>query len=359
MYLFIIADLHLTSRAEHPERFSALEAILAKMKAVDLKGIVLAGDTFDASFNNYSEFDAVCKQHPSIHFYVIPGNHDPDISKRQIIAPNVTIYTQPTLVRMEPEGLPFLCLPYERNKTMGERIAEFAPQLPPDNWVLVAHGDYLDGPREANPYGDDGLHMPLTRRDITIFRPAKVFLGHIHASMDKDPVYFTGSPCGLDISETGQRRYLVYDTQSGKVESQRVNSDLIFYDETLTVLPMEDETVNLRNKAQDVIKRWDLEPADYGKVRLRLKINGYTTDKNRALQTLTECFAPFHFNNSEDIDCRGLNDSRDSDRIVLAEIVRQSISRQTWLSGPDEPDRDAILLAALDLIYGGKNASSH
>jgi DNA repair exonuclease SbcCD nuclease subunit len=242
---------------------------------------------------------------------------------------------------------------------MGERIAEFAKELPPDGWVLVGHGDYLDGLREGNTYEASGLYMPLTRRDVATFRPAKVFLGHIHAPMDNDPVYYTGSPCGLDISETGPRRCLVYDTQTGRVESRRVNSDVIYYDETLTLLPMEDETAYLREKSQAIMDRWELDAAECAKVRLRLKVNGWTTDKRAAIETLQECFAPFRLYKDEGIDSSELNDSKDPDRILLADMIQQCIGRQAWANGPEDPSHDEILKAALGIIYGGKNGGSH
>ncbi len=353
MYLYLSADLHLTNQLENTERYTALEHTLTLMQSTGQEKLIIAGDLFDASFHNYSEFETVCKKFSGIHFYIIPGNHDPEISSRQIVAPNVTIFSRPEVLRLDPGGPPFLFLPYEKNKTMGECIAEFAPQLPPDHWVLVAHGDYLDGLREANPY-EDGLYMPLTRKDLATFRPAKVFLGHIHVPMDKDPVYYTGSPCGLDITETGLRRYIIYDTQTGVVESRQVDTDVLFYDETLTILPLEDETAYLRQKAQAVIQGWGLASADYGKVRLRLKVNGFSTDRETLLRVVNECFHDFSFYNNERPDISTVSSSNDPDRSQVAEMVRDRIKTQTLLTGRDDPVPDEIILAALETIYGGK-----
>jgi len=274
MHINLTADLHLTTRAENPERFSALEFILSQMQLAGHEILIIAGDLFDASVRNCSEFDAVCKHYSEVRFYIIPGNHDLNISGRQIVSSNVTVFTHPEVVRFDSECHPFLFLPYENNKTMGARIAEFSHQLPSGEWVLVAHGDYLDGLRQPNPY-EDGLYMPLTRRDITTFRPEKVFLGHVHANMDKDPVYYTGSPCGLDISETGRRRYLNYEPYKGTVESKTIKTDVVFHEETITILPMEDETIYLEQKAHAIIQGWGVDAAEYGGVRLRLKVNGY------------------------------------------------------------------------------------
>ena len=351
MNLIVAADLHLKDKTITPERFSALENILKQAKTDSINTVIFSGDLFDSTLQNYSDFEAVCNQHSAMQIHIIPGNHDPDISKRQISSANVTIYTEPTLVNIDSEGPPFLFLPYEKNKSMGDRIAEFSNKLTPNKWVLVGHGDYMDGLRDVNPY-EDGLYMPFTRKDLTNFHPHKVFLGHIHAPMDKEPVYYTGSPCGLDISETGPRRFLVYDTHTGVVESHRINSDVIFYDETLTVFPMEDESIYIREKAKTIIQRWKLEPAEYGRVRLRLKINGYSTDKTKALNTIKDCFEPFSFYKNEEPNNTELNISNDPDRVVLTEMVSKLIQSQVIPNGADDPITEEILLAALETIYG-------
>ncbi|MCX6067491.1 MAG: metallophosphoesterase, partial [Chloroflexi bacterium] len=227
MLITLSADLHLSNRLEHPERYMALLSILDAMQQEGQHSIILAGDTFDASYQNYADFDMICQKFPAISFYIIPGNHDPHINKRDIISQNVTIFTKPEVVSLEPGGTPFLFVPYEKNKTIGERIAEFSAQLVPDQWVLIAHGDYMEGIQTPNPY-EGGTYMPITRKDLLTFRPAKVFLGHIHAALCKDPVYYCGSPCGLDISETGWRSYLVFESRSGLVQSKPINSKFLY-----------------------------------------------------------------------------------------------------------------------------------
>lgn len=353
MQIALTADLHLTIRAEHPERYAALEDILTQMQATGIDTLIIAGDLFDVSRQNYAEFEAVCKAHPAVFFYIVPGNHDPALSSRQIVAPNIRIITQPEIVRLGPTDQAFFFLPYEKNRTMGERIAEYFTQLPPDDWVLVAHGDWMDGLREANPY-EDGFYMPFSRKDRIAYRPAKVFLGHIHARLDSDRVYYPGSPCGLDIGETGPRRFLVYDSLQGSVESRRVMSEVVFFDETLTVIPLEDESAGLRRKADEIIRRWGLDTCDHGRVRLRLRVNGYSIDHEALLRTVKECFAGFAFYKGGEPDISSLNSSTDPDRSLLAETVGQAIVAHSWPTGSDDPQADEILQAALNIIYGEK-----
>ena len=174
MKIHILADTHLTHSGEAPEWSAALKNIIFQQHTKP-GHMVIAGDVFDVTSQNYSEFEAICKAYPDTHFMVIPGNHDPAISGSQIVAPNVTIYSHPTVQVLDEDGPVFFFLPYEKNKTMGERIAEHASKLQPGEWILVAHGDYLDGLRDVNPY-ESGLYMThSTRKDIETFKPKKVF----------------------------------------------------------------------------------------------------------------------------------------------------------------------------------------
>jgi len=355
MKLAITADNHLTTRAEHPERFAALENILDQMIGSGISVLIVAGDLFDAASKNYSEFEEVCKRkkYKDIVILIIPGNHDPAISRKQIYTPNIQIFSKPEVFRFQTEGPAFFFLPYVQNKTMGEYIAEKAADLPKNGWILVAHGDWLDGLQVVNPY-ETGSYMPLTRKDVNVFRPMKVFLGHIHAPSSKEPVYYSGSPCGLDISETGLRRFLIFDSQTGLVESRRVDSEVIFFDETLTILPVDDEAAYVRKKVMDIMKMWGIDPKDKAKIRLRFKANGFSTDREQLIHTLEECFTGCTFCKSDGPDISGVSTSTDTDRNMLAEVVRQQITAHTWPAGPDEPAADEILLAALNIIYGGK-----
>ena len=61
MRIAITADLHLTSRAKAPQRYAAFEDILAQAIEMHIDTILIAGDVFDASLRDYSEFDALCQ----------------------------------------------------------------------------------------------------------------------------------------------------------------------------------------------------------------------------------------------------------------------------------------------------------
>ncbi len=353
MKIVITGDLHLTTRKDNPERYRTLEDILSQMIEGHINAIIISGDLFDASSQSYADFEALCRDHScrEIKFYIIPGNHDIDINNTAIVADNVHVITEPELVPVDPDGPDFLFLPYGKYKTMGEGIAPFAPGLAPDKWILIGHGDWAEGLREINPY-EPGVYMPLTREDVRTYRPAKVFLGHIHKPLDRQKVHYVGSPGGLDITETGRRRFLVYDTGTDEVEPQFVDTDVIYFNESLVILPVEDERTYLREEIESRIASWGICEEDCMKVQVRVKVRGYSSDRRSLMQTLNECFRGYSFYMDEEPDISEVYVSNDLDRSYIAERVRGKISGFEWASGLADPDKEQIMLAALRVIYG-------
>ena len=47
MKIAITADLHLTTKKEHPERFNALKEILEHLRRENVPPLIIAGDLFD------------------------------------------------------------------------------------------------------------------------------------------------------------------------------------------------------------------------------------------------------------------------------------------------------------------------
>lgn len=198
--------------------------------------------------------------------------------------------------------------------------------------------------------------MPFTRMDLETFHPAQVILGHIHAPSDASryPIYYTGSPCGLDINETGRRRFLTYDTQQRTFESRPVQTEVLFFNETLTILPLENEGAVLRHKAAMLIESWGLSPSEYRRACIRITASGYSNDRQGLMDTLKDCFAGFTFFKDEGPDISAVSISNDPNRGILGEAMLSRIEAQPWPTGMDEPGQEDILLAALGIIYGGK-----
>jgi DNA repair exonuclease SbcCD nuclease subunit len=54
MIVAVTADLHLTERETHPERFDALDNILEQAVREGIGTLIIAGDLFDEDCRNYS-----------------------------------------------------------------------------------------------------------------------------------------------------------------------------------------------------------------------------------------------------------------------------------------------------------------
>ena len=353
MKIAITADLHLSTRQDHPERFHALENILQQMLRDKINSIIIAGDLFDESGRNYTEFDRLCKdpQYQEIKFHIIPGNHDARLNSTLITAENVMIYTEPELKAFGSTGLPFLFLPYKKDKTMGEEIAATSAKLKPNEWVLIGHGDWVEGMQESNPL-EPGVYMPMTRIDIESYKPARVLLGHIHKPMNRENVHYPGSPCPLDITETGRRRFLIIDTESGSVKPQIVDSDILFLNESFVILPLDDERAYLKAQIESRLELFGITEAEKSKLRIRVKVKGYTSNKRELMKTLKECFQGFTFYQNDEPDISEVYASDDVERAEIAHRVSQAIKELEWPQSQQEPGKDQILLQALHAIYG-------
>lgn len=350
MKIALTADLHLTTRDLNPERFETLERLLADLRSVGVETLIIAGDLFDTSRQNYAEFERLCRdyQNRNLSIYVIPGNHDPTIDDRKIVADNLIIVDTPMI--QELDGRPFLFLPYRAGKTMGEEIARFKERLPANEWVLVGHGDWAGGLRTPNP-AEPGVYMPLTKSDVETYKPARAFLGHIHTPTDTAPVHYAGSPCGLDITETGRRRWLLYYTVGDQVESHTLDTPVLYFDESFVIVPVADEAVYLRWQIASREELWGLTPEEKAKTQLRVKVAGYSANKAAIRPVLQEAFDGFSFYKDQEPDIDGVFTSNDLERHYIAEKVRASVENLSWPSGMDESDADDILLQALHIIY--------
>ena len=351
----VSADLHLKTRKSHPERFHALENILQQMIGQKIDSIVIAGDLFDKETRNYAEFESLCRSKDCRHvqFHIVPGNHDTGIGKKAIAAENVTMYSEPELKLFDLMSLPILFLPYQKDKTMGEEIASFASELPAQKWILVGHGDWVEGMRESNPL-EPGVFMPLTRTDVERFRPARVLLGHVHKPTDRNGIHYAGSPCACDVTETGRRRFLIVDTETATVVSKTVDADVLYFDESLIVYPVEDEERHVKDLVKTMIQKWDVSEEEKKRVRLRLKVSGYTADKTRLRKVVLDALAGIPFYKGEEPDIADVSQSDDIERAEITKRVSEKISNLDWSDTEREPNKEHILLEALRTIYGEK-----
>ena len=353
MKIGITADMHLTTRADHPERFNALEDIMCQCGELEVDLLIIAGDVFDQNRQNFTDFEATVKEHSpgNLEIIVIPGNHDPEIRSKSFTLKNLTVCAQPELLEFEGSSLKFLFLPYAEEHGMGEELASFKDELTAGGWVLIGHGDWAAGMISPDPY-EKGVYMPLTRADLNTYQPAEVFLGHIHVPYDEGPIHYPGSPCPMDITETGPRRFLIFDTETQQNDKHTVHSDIVYFDERFSLLPVENEENYIRDLISRRIDSWQLPNALKERVVVRARFSGYVADRSLVRDIADEMFADFQFYEGGSPDLSELNLTTDNDRIHIARQVDEWLNELDWPESLQEPSRDEILIAALKVIYG-------
>lgn len=349
MKIAITADIHLKTEAETPERYNALKNIFKQIEEKGLTHLIIAGDLFDKDFSNYNDFDTLCKQHSSIKIKVIPGNHDYQVENRFFTSSNIEVIND---VRIEDfDGVQVVFVPYDSTKSsIDEAVLEHTEKLP-QRWILIGHGDYITNAREQNPY-ELGLYMPITSRFIIKHNPLRVFLGHIHKPSDFGRIIYPGSACGLNITETGKRRFIIYDTRLDYIEEAFISTDKIYFDERLIVFPFEHNQFLQRN-IKEMIEKWNLSADELKKATLRLSLKGYTTDLKETEKNIAEIISSYGITLYEDrldlSEIKVLNESEE-DRIYILQKVKEKIE------GLDlsklAVSKEKIIEQSMQLIFG-------
>jgi DNA repair protein SbcD/Mre11 len=325
MKIAITADIHLKTDTEAPERLHALKDILFQVRKEEIGHLIIAGDLFDAESRNYGLFDSLCKEadYKEIIVYVVPGNHDGNISSKYFTAGNIRVMEEPQIIGIKGFEQSFLFIPYIPGMSMGQAISSQSEELT-GPWILIGHGDYLSGIKEPNLY-EKGIYMPLSSTEVEYYRPSKVFLGHIHKSAQLGKVYYPGSACGMDINETGKRTFFILDAEGLQISERIIDTDVLFFQETLTALPGPDEFVYIKESAQNLIAGWGLGPQETDKAKIRIKVNGYTSDKKMLSEVLESVFDSFHFLNGQGPDTSDVSLFDDPEKISIVEKIKKEI----------------------------------
>jgi DNA repair exonuclease SbcCD nuclease subunit len=355
MKIAITADSHLTSQAKNPERFLALKNIFKQCRENNVQLLIIAGDLFDNELPNYSEFEDLYRSIATsdLATVIIPGNHDHRLHQEALIDIGLVVYSDPTLQPLN-DSRKILFLPYQHHQTMGEIIAGYSEELKDQRWILVSHGDWTGGRNTPNPY-EKGLYMPLTQTDLAIYQPELVFLGHIHLAQEDKNLYYPGSPCPLDISETGLRRFLVLDTDKGEIKSHLVDSPLIYFDERFVMLPVENGLDLLLTDINDRIKSWQLPPGWENRVQIRVEISGSCSAGRANVQKAAkQAFSNFTFYRGDEPNLSNLIHSIDPDKTEISNQIKTWIDDLEWIPAENLPSKTDILEQALRIIHGGK-----
>lgn len=345
---------------QNPERYNALINILDQINYLGINTLVIAGDLFDAESQDYYVFDRLCslEKYRGIDFYIIPGNHDAAISGKYFTSANIEVFENPEMRAFNEGKIKFFFVPYKHGISIGQAMAEFEarfngqPDIFSGNWVLIGHGDYLSGSRDTNTY-EKGTYMPLSSNDIEHYRPAIVILGHIHKKTRSGKVYYPGSPCGMDINETGKRSFLVMDLNDLNITEKTVDTDIIFINESIVIAPSEDEKSYIKDKINKSLKKMDISREEISKVRIRLKFSGYTYDKKRLEKIIRESLEGFSFYDDSGPDLSSVFLFNDPEKMSIVKRVKDKLD---WLESDvfensfSEKEKNSVLEQAMHII---------
>lgn len=359
MKLAITADAHLRSRQETPERYAALENIFQQCREEGVNQVFILGDLFDRDFNNYHDFDVLCSGYEKLKITVLPGNHDRGLKRKSFTAGNVRVIEETFLERITYR-LSFLFFPYEADTSLDEALATFSGKNPvKGRFVLFGHGDWISGSRQPNIY-EGGVYMPLSRRALEKYQPVRVFLGHIHQPdfrADRGMVVvYPGSPCGLDINESGRRRFLLYEPEDDRLERRYVETPVLYFKESLLAMPVEDELSRFRGLIKEMVEDWGLAEDEIQKVRLRLEVKGFTRDKETLSRFIGQEIAgygiAFYDEGGPDFSELKIIIDESEVRFLLLDNFRKELQKLDL--SRFHASEDEVLEEAMQLIWGVK-----
>jgi hypothetical protein len=133
--------------------------------------------------------------------------------------------------------------------------------------------------------------MPISRENINALRPQKVILGYIHKPMTFEGVCYCGSSCGLDITETGKRSFLLFDTVDGSTIEREVPGTPLYFNETFILVPSENEVEHCCAQIRERIAAWGIVEQDMARTVVKVSVKGNCMDKSAILNSIKEEFA--------------------------------------------------------------------
>jgi hypothetical protein len=104
----------------------------------------------------------------------------------------------------------------------------------------------------------------------------------------------------------------------------------------------------MERKIKEMAKKWNLNRDEIPKARLRLRIRGYTSDKNRLLEITKKTLKDFTFYNNEEPDLTGVSIFNDPERIAIVEELIKEIEKMEWDN--EIVSKEDILEKGLNLI---------
>jgi len=348
----ITADVHIDSTKN--ERIENLNSILGILRDNNIKVLIIAGDLFNKNYEGYVNLDTLAAEYPDIIMLVVPGNHDQHITQDFFSERNIFAFSEPAIVSLEKNGKSLVLIPYKEGKTIGEIIEEFfeKDELRKKEWYLISHGDYERVRRDKN--GNEGGYFPLTRTDINEFCPIIAILGHYHSQMNFDGnVVYPGSPYPCDITETGQRRVVILDTETSTINSIFLNHIPVYLQKEIFIVPDSKEKDQIESQLEFILE--EEEKCYYGSdfyenLVVRLSITGYSTTR----RGIEDCVRKTMIKKGvivDKIDLGSLLIADNPDLTIIALKVRDRINSLNLSYEESEQLQKEILKESWQMIY--------
>jgi DNA repair exonuclease SbcCD nuclease subunit len=352
MKIAVTADCHLNPK--YPERKDVLKKIFEEVKSRAINTIFILGDLFDKAQHNYSDFDDLLNEFLDINVYLIPGNHDYNLSQAHFVSSNLKVFIEPTFISFDDKN--FLFIPYKSGKTLDEIIAEKLYKKE-KNVILLSHGDYISTSSmySPNPFEENRIYMPLSPLTIEKFKVEKVFLGHIHKPIEIGKVVYPGSPCPVDPTETGKRSFLIFDTENSECARVLINTPYIYYKAEISVYPVDNGLELLEKELENLISSWNISAEDTEKVKLFLSLTGYFNNKRELKQKVEEFFSNRNIEveelNLDNVSDPDQNESFEDRKKLFEMIIAEPIPEKV-----DEVEfhKNEIKQEILKIIFGKK-----
>ena len=225
MKILHTADLHLNTA--NPERWEALEQLVAFACREQVELFLVAGDLFDRNIEAETLRDRLraTLSNSSMTTVILPGNHDYQ-SYRSGLYFGEKVYilknwTEPFVFGdLSIWGLPFEKLEGDR---LAGRLQEMGGLMDKQRRnILLFHGELLDAFYSTRDVGEEGnrRYMPVHLSSFSTLPVEYVLAGHFHSGYkgweigDERLFIYPGSPVSVTSRETGRRMAnLIVDDQ--------------------------------------------------------------------------------------------------------------------------------------------------
>ncbi|HKK07836.1 MAG TPA: metallophosphoesterase [Gemmatimonadota bacterium] len=217
------ADLHLADG--HPERWEALEAVVAAASQREADALLVAGDLLDRGSDHAAlrpriraAFEAFAGE-----VFLLPGNHDLSAYRPgQDWGPRTHLLVGAPVVEARTGGVRLVGVPFPAEpirfsrlrQELAERLEGEAPA------VLVLHGTLIDAAApeilDESRADEPGPYFPVRTEELRGLGAAYVALGHHHQHAER-PVgggavaAYAGSPSPVGSHARGPRRAVLLE----------------------------------------------------------------------------------------------------------------------------------------------------